>query len=49
MRERRENGLCYNGAEKWNPAHKCKSPTLYLMHGHDILPEEHIDDSCEDL
>jgi hypothetical protein len=44
MRERREKGLCYNCEEQWHLAHKCKSPKLYLLHGHELLHEESGDD-----
>jgi hypothetical protein len=39
MRERREEGLCYNCDEKWNLAHKCKISKLYMLQGDEILPE----------
>jgi hypothetical protein len=37
MKERHDKGLCYNCDEKWNPALKCKSPKLFLMHGCDSI------------
>lgn len=30
-------------------AHKCKSPKLYLLHGHDLLPEELGDDPVVEI
>jgi len=56
MRERREKGLCYNCDEKWIPSHKCKSPTLYLLHAtepiiDDTMVEEFVEpfDKCDPL
>jgi hypothetical protein len=37
MKERREKGLCYNCDEKFRPGHKCKSLTLFLIDGNDLL------------
>jgi hypothetical protein len=49
MKERRDNGLCYNCDEKWNSAHKCKSPKLYLMQGGEPFTDEKLDElSCDD-
>ncbi|XP_042958052.1 uncharacterized protein LOC122293563 [Carya illinoinensis] len=31
MDEKRKKGLCYHCEEKWNPAHVCKTPRVYLM------------------
>jgi len=44
MKERRDKGLCYNCDEKWNPAHKCKSPKLFLMHGCDFFSEAKLEE-----
>jgi hypothetical protein len=44
MKERRDKGLCYNCDEKWNPAHKCKPPKLFLMHGCDSFSEEKLEE-----
>jgi hypothetical protein len=49
MTKRRDKGLCYNFDEKWNPAHKCKSLKLFLMHGCDVFSEEKLDEVfCDD-
>jgi hypothetical protein len=45
MRHCRDKGLCYNCDEKWSPAHKCKSPIVYLMHGNELLTDELGDDT----
>lgn len=44
MRERKEKGLCYNCEEKWNPAHKCKFPKLFLMTRLEVQIEDKIDE-----
>lgn len=44
MRERREKGLCYNCEEKWNPAHRCKFPKLFLMHGLELHSDDKLDE-----
>jgi hypothetical protein len=49
MKERRDKGLCYNCDEKWNSAHKCKSPKLFLMHGGESFTDENLEAlSCDD-
>jgi hypothetical protein len=40
MRERRDKGLCYNCDDKWNPAHKYKTPKLFLIHGLELPTKE---------
>lgn len=50
MKERWDKGLCYNCDDKWNPAYKCKSPKLFLMHGCDVFSEEKLEEVfCDDL
>jgi hypothetical protein len=49
MKERRDKGLCYNCDDKWNPAHKCKSPKLFLMHGCEVFSDEKLEEVfCDD-
>lgn len=48
MRERREKGLCYNYDEKWNSSHRCKSPKLYLIHGHELCADEKLEEVLYD-
>lgn len=45
MKERRDKGLCYYCDDRWNPAHKCKTPKLFLIYGFD-LP---CDDTREEI
>jgi hypothetical protein len=40
MKERRGKGLCYNYDDKWNPAHKCKTPKLFLILGLELPWDE---------
>jgi len=40
MREHHEKGRCYNCDERWHHAHVCKSPKLYLLHGHEVTFED---------
>jgi hypothetical protein len=44
MKERRSKGLCYTCDEKWNLAHVCKSPKIYMMHGGEIQQADYADD-----
>jgi len=44
MKERRERGLCYYCDDKWQPGHKCKSPSLYLLSGLELLSDVAPDD-----
>jgi hypothetical protein len=44
MKERRDKGLCYNCYDKCNPAHKCKTPKLFLIHGLKLPTEEIIEE-----
>jgi hypothetical protein len=44
MRERRQKGLCYYCDEKWNPAHHCKNPKIYMMQGLELQEEESNDE-----
>jgi hypothetical protein len=36
MKERRFKGLCYTCDGKWNPAHVCKVPKIYMMQGGEV-------------
>jgi hypothetical protein len=44
MKERRSKGLCYTCDEKWNPAHVCKAPRIYMMQGGEIQQVDYADD-----
>lgn len=44
IRERREKGLYYSCDEKWNSSHCCKSPKLYLIHGHELCADEKLEE-----
>ena len=36
MKKRRSKGLCYTCDEKWNLAHVCKVPKIYIMQGGEV-------------
>ena len=44
MKERKSKGLCYTCDEKWNPAHVCKVPKIYMMQGGEVQQGDYADD-----
>jgi hypothetical protein len=52
-KEIRSKGICYTCDEKWNPAHVCKVPRIYMMQGGEVQQVDYANEnffySVEDI